>query len=218
MKIILETTHLLAINKPAGWTVEHAPHHSSVEDWAVEHVAKQVKKPFIGIIHRLDRPVSGVLLLARKKIALKQLNEQFRERQVRKTYLAVVDGEPPAKSDKIQHWLIKDQQNRKALVAPKLSPQTMEATLHYRLLEQKNGRSLLEIHPHTGKFHQIRAQLAAIGCPILGDEKYGGPALPKPDVIALHAYRLAFNYPFLNESHHLTAEVPADDWWQGFSL
>ena len=218
MKIILETTHLLAVNKPAGWTVEHAAHHSSIEDWAREHVAKQVKNPFIGIVHRLDRPVSGVLLMAKKKIAMKQLNEQFRERKVRKTYLAVVGGEPPAKSDKIQHWLIKDQQHKKTLVAPKPSTKTMEVTLHYRVLEQQNGRSLLEIHPYTGKFHQIRAQLAAIGCPILGDEKYGGPALPRQDVIALHAYRLAFNYPFLDESHLLTAEVPSYYILQRFGL
>lgn len=184
----------------------------------MKHVAQQVKRPFIGIVHRLDRPVSGILLLARKKIALKQLNEQFRERKVKKTYLAVVHGEPPANSDKIQHWLIKDRQDKKALIVEKASSQAMEATLHYRVLEQKNGRSLLEIHPYTGKFHQIRAQLSAIGCPILGDEKYGGPALPKPDVIALHAHRLAFNYPFLDESHHLTAEVPTEDWWQEFGL
>lgn len=218
MNIILENDHLLAINKPAGWTVEHAAHHSSIEDWAREHVANQSRKPFIGIIHRLDRPVSGVLLLAKKKIALKQLNEQFRERKVRKTYLAIVSGQPPATSDKIQHWLIKDRQNKKALIVREATPEATETVLHYRVLKQSNHHFLLEIHPYTGKFHQIRAQLAAIGCPILGDEKYGGPALPRQDVIALHAYRLAFTYPFLDESHQLTADIPGEDWWQKFRL
>lgn len=208
MKILYESSHLLALHKPAGWTVERSPHHLSVESWALEYVREQVKKPFIGIIHRLDRPVSGVLLLAKKKIALKQLNEQFRLRKVRKTYLALVEQVPPVKGEVIRHWLIKDQKEKKAFVYTKAKKGTAEVRLHYRLLEQRPNGFLLEIHPYTGKYHQIRAQLAAIGCPILGDERYGSRQSFAPNAIALHAYRLAFHYPFLEEDHTITAENP----------
>lgn len=213
MHILYESTHLLAVSKPAGWTVERSPHHFSVEEWAWARVSKEVRKPFIGIIHRLDRPVSGVLLIAKRKIALKQLNEQFRERKVRKTYLAIVENEPPAQSEKIEHWLIKDQQQKKAIISPQETAHATRVALHYRLVEKRPPGCLLEIHPYTGRFHQIRAQLAAIGCPILGDERYGGAQIPAANTIALHAYRLSVFYPFREEHHTFTAPLPEDGIW-----
>ena len=107
--ILFESNHLLAVNKPAGWITERSDYAPSVEAWAWEYLESKLKKPFLGIIHRLDRPVSGVLLLAKKKIALKQLNEQFRERKVRKTYVSIVDNQTTStKSETLEHWLLKD--------------------------------------------------------------------------------------------------------------
>lgn len=205
--ILYESAWLLAVNKPAGLLVEQSPHYPSVESWAENYVAQQTRKPFIGIVHRLDRPVSGVLLLAKRKAALKDLNEQFRQRTIQKTYLALVEKEPPAPSGKLLHWLKKDVKNKKAIIYNHLVNQSDECLLGYNFQYKIGNYYLLKIELHTGKFHQIRAQLAAIGCPIVGDEKYGATNAYQKDAIALHANVLRFKDPLSGDP--LTIEAPA---------
>lgn len=200
MDILYESPWLLAINKPAGLLVEKSPYYPSVEAWAEAYIAAQTSKPFIGIIHRLDRPVSGVLLLAKKKAALKDLNAQFSQHQTEKVYLALVEKAPPAASGTLTHWLQKDIKNKKALVFSQPAKNAVECRLDYHILQKEGIYNLLRIQLHTGKFHQIRAQLAAIGCPIVGDEKYGATLPYQPDTIALHAWKLTFRDPLTQAS------------------
>lgn len=189
--ILYDTPSLFAIDKPCGVVVERDPHgYPSVEEWA------QGLLPWVGIVHRLDRAVSGVLLLAKKKSALRELNRQFEERTVEKIYLALVERAPEAPRAVLEHWLGKDQKNKRALVSRAGAKGAFECRLEYELRETfPDGSALLEVRPHTGKFHQIRAQLSAIGCPIVGDEKYGAGRVFAPNCIALHAWRLGFDDP-----------------------
>jgi 23S rRNA pseudouridine1911/1915/1917 synthase len=206
LQILLETNHFLALNKPSGIIVEKNPYEPSVEDWAWEYLQKTTKKPYLGIIHRLDRVTSGVLLLAKKKSFLKALNEQFRLRKVQKTYQAVVENKPELSAANLVHFLAKDQQNKRAIILENAEKGAQEVKLHYRILKEINGQFLLEIHPKTGKFHQIRAQLAAIGCPILNDEKYGAELIADKRTIALHAAQLTFIHPISNEKIYIKAD------------
>jgi 23S rRNA pseudouridine1911/1915/1917 synthase len=205
--IIIETPHWLTVNKPAGMIVERNPWEASVESVVLEylHTQSNAKNPFLGIVHRLDRVTSGVLLMAKKRSALKELNRQFAERQVKKTYLAMVEKAPPAATGELIHWLVKDQLNKRALIFETPGENAVECRLVYRLLESVEKGRLLEIEPQTGKFHQIRAQLAAIGCPIVGDEKYGAAKPYRPKAIALHAWKLQFLDPVSRERVEVVA-------------
>ncbi len=193
--VLYESKWVLAIDKPAGLLVEHSPHYPSVEDWAQSYIGIEKKKPYIGIVHRLDRLVSGVLVLAKRKAALKDLNAQFREKRVEKTYLATVEKMPPQPEATITHWLQKDQRARRALAYDHARKNAVECKLYYKLLGRNERGFVLEIHPHSGKFHQIRSQLAALGCPILGDAKYGATLPFLPEAIALHAWKLRISDP-----------------------
>lgn len=194
--ILLETPQLLVLNKPAGLAVERLPHgYPSVEDWALSYLGRLVRKPFVGIAHRLDRPVSGVLLLVKKRAALKDLNRQFAERQVEKVYRAIVEGCPANKSGTLEHWLIKDPEQKRAIVAKRGAAGAAHCELKYKVLEAMAGSALLEIRPLQGKFHQIRAQLSAAGTPIVGDEQYGATLPYRPGAIALQAWSLRFREP-----------------------
>lgn len=206
--VLYESAWLLAVHKPAGLLVEKSLHYPSVEAWAETYVAQQTRKPFIGIIHRLDRSVSGVLLLAKKKAALKDLNAQFANREVQKIYLALVEQKPAAATGTLTHWLRKDSQLKKAFVFDKSVADSVECWLDYKILEETKTGYLLEIQLHTGKFHQIRAQLTAIGCPIVGDEKYGATSLYHPNSIALHAWKLTFREPLTQEEMTIEAPFP----------
>ncbi len=208
LPILYESNWLLAVDKPAGIVVEKSPHHASVEAWAETYIAQQTKKPFVGIIHRLDRPVSGVLLLAKKKAALKNLNEQFRLRSIQKIYQALVEKEPPVLTGELVHWLKKDVKNKKAIVYESPVNQADKCHLKYQFKEKVGAYFLLEIELHTGKFHQIRAQLAAIGCPIVGDKKYNATAPYQQDAIALHASRLSFQEPLTQQLVTVVAPSP----------
>lgn len=211
ISIIRETPSWLAVNKPAGIQVERNPFGPSVESLAYGHLKLKKRNPYVGIVHRLDRVTTGLVLVAKKKSILRQLNEQFRLREVQKTYLAMVEGVPAEGEATLTHWLVKDLNEKRARVAPKNSDKAFECILSYRLLrKEEDGRTLLEIRPLTGKYHQIRAQLAAIGCPVVGDMHYGAKEEYHPNHIQLHAWKLEFFDPKREE--RLELEAPPPEW------
>lgn len=213
--ILLETKSLLAINKPSGLIVEQSRfEYPTIEDLAMEYLTKQRKQPYVGIIHRLDRVTSGVLLLAKKKSVLKNLNEQFRNKQVQKQYLAIVEDLPTPQDGILQHWLEKDQKNKRAIIHAAEHPKAVYCELTYRVVAEKQLGYLLQLTPKTGRFHQIRAQLAFIGCPIVGDIKYGSRFNEIDRCIALHAQAIQFQLPNQEKKIEIQAAPPSNDYWQ----
>jgi 23S rRNA pseudouridine1911/1915/1917 synthase len=207
-RVLWETSGLLAIDKPAGLNVERWPGFPSVEDWAADYLGAGRRAVFVGIIHRLDRPVSGVLLLAKKKSALLALNEQFRQREVAKSYQALVERPLPEASGELMHWLRKDQVAKRAYAYDAPAPQAQEARIRYRQLEVTPWGVALEIRPDAGKYHQIRVQLAAAGSPIVGDMLYGAQSAFAPDAIALHAASITFFDPAGGQEVTVAAPPP----------
>ena len=164
-------------------------------------------------VHRLDKPVSGALLIAKKRLVLKMLNEQFATREVGKTYLAIVSMPPPQPAAELRHWLLKDDEAKRANISDARTQLSVEVKLSYKTLKEVNGKTLLEIELHTGKYHQIRAQLAHIGSPIVGDDKYGSKDIYTPGALALHAATLTFKHPMDGNMMSVTAPTPDDAWW-----
>ncbi len=216
LTIFLETNQYLVLHKPHGLNVERLHDFTSVEGQVHDYLAgRGVRQPYVGIVHRLDRPVSGALLVAKRKQALKQLQEQFRERRVEKIYLALVEHAPAEPTGELRHYLRKDQLGKRAQVFTRPVPEAAECRLRYRSLgETADGLTLLEVELIGGRFHQIRAQLAAAGAPIWGDAKYGARRIYLPDGIGLHAYRLGFDDPLTGERRTVVAPLPADTGWQ----
>jgi len=215
LAIIKETKHWLAINKQAGLIVERNPYETpTIETLVEDYLSQQYRNPYIGIVHRLDRVTSGVLIMAKKKSALRKLNEQFRERRVQKTSFTIVENEPPQKTATFKNWLEKDQKNKRAIIHGKQVKNSSEVELTYKTVEKLPSGYLLEVIPKTGKFHQIRAQLAAVGCPILGDKKYGGKLEYFDKAIALHARQLVFNDTSSEEQIKLIADFPDNNFWK----
>ncbi|MCO6475679.1 MAG: RNA pseudouridine synthase [Phaeodactylibacter sp.] len=209
ISIIKETPGWLAINKPAGIQVERNPFGPSVESLAYGHLQLKKRNPYVGIVHRLDRVTTGLVLVAKKKSILRQLNEQFRLKEVQKTYLARVEKAPAEAEATLTHWLEKNLNEKRAEISSKNSDKAFECILSYRLLhKEENGCALLEIRPVTGKYHQIRAQLAAIGCPVVGDTHYGAKKEYQPHHIQLHAWKLEFFDPEKEERLEVAAPLP----------
>ncbi len=197
LEILLENENYLVINKPAGINVERLLHAPASVEAMVENylLRKGVKKPFAGIVHRLDRPVTGALLVARKKSILKSLNEQFRLKKITKEYHARVCPGPEADKGILRHWLVKDQKGKRSWAYNEPVPGAQEASLSFEKVDSSGGDMLLKVIPAGGRFHQIRVQLARAGWPIVGDAKYGSEKPFLADAIALHASLLAFEDP-----------------------
>ncbi|MEZ5058055.1 MAG: RNA pseudouridine synthase [Saprospiraceae bacterium] len=209
IKLVGETDDFWVWHKPAGLLVEKSSIFPSLESFVYRHDSQSRKKPFVGVVHRLDRPVSGCVVMAKKKSILKILNELFRERQVEKTYLALVSPCPPDQKGLVENWLSKDQKEKKALVHKKEVQGSFKAILEYENLGKRDKGCLLEVHPKTGKYHQIRIQLATLGCPIVGDDKYGGLPPMKEETISLHAWKLKFRDPILKgKMHEFSTHLP----------
>jgi len=227
LEILYEDNHCLAITKPPGCLSTHYDGEEETLDRAVKEYLKQkYRKPgnvFLGVVHRLDRPVSGVLLFARTSKAAARLALQFREGSIEKVYWAVVEGDwpPPglasgkargALAGSLEDWLRKDKQIGRVEVVPARTEGARQALLHYQRRAEHAGLTLLELRPQTGRTHQLRVQLASRGRPIFGDSKYGA-VHTFGRAIGLHARSLTFLHPIRNEPITLTAEVPQP--WRG---
>jgi 23S rRNA pseudouridine1911/1915/1917 synthase len=217
LSVLTENANWLAINKPAGLIVERNPFESpTVEELVFDHLASKTKKPYVGIVHRLDRVTSGVMIFAKKKSILRKLNEQFAQQKNQKTYLAITESVPSEKTGTLRHWLYKNQKEKRADIFHRPGENRKEVVLTYKLLKEWKGMALLEITPLTGKFHQIRAQLAAINCPVLGDVKYGAQQPYETLSVGLHAWKLQIQDPVSNEDLILEVPYPDQKIWNAF--
>lgn len=222
MTILYEDNHLVIVNKQAGEIVQgdktgDTPLSDIVKDWLKEKYNKP-GNVYLGVVHRLDRPVSGVVLFAKTSKALPRLNKMFAEHnKVNKTYWAIVQNRPQEPQGTLTHWLTRQEKNNTARAYDREVPGSKKAVLDYELIASGDKYHLLEIHLHTGRHHQIRCQLAKIGCPIKGDLKYGAPRSNPDGSISLHARTLTLEHPVNHESISVTAPVPDDKLWLALS-
>jgi len=220
-RIIFEDNHLIAINKANGELVQPANgEQDSIEESVKSYLKDAYNKPgnvFLGVIHRLDRPVSGCVLLAKTGKALARMNEQFKQREPQKIYHAIVRGVPENTEAHLEHFLRRDGKKNMTRVVAAESNDAKRAVLQYKTIGTSTSFSLLEILLETGRHHQIRAQLAAVGLPILGDLKYGDRRSLPDGGIALHAFRLAFQHPVTNLPVTLQANYPNQPHWNLFN-
>lgn len=220
LEVIYEDNHLLVVNKPAGMLVQgDKTGDIPLVEYGKAYIKEKYQKPgdvFLGVTHRLDRPVSGAVVLARTSKALGRMNELFRQNDVNKTYWAVVRQRPYDPEGSLTHWLVKDTTRNVVKAYNKPIKGGKEALLSYKLLAENNGFYLLEVHPLSGRPHQLRVQLASMGCPIRGDVKYGFDRPNEEGDINLHARCLEFVHPVKKQPLTLFAPLPHDDFWQLF--
>jgi 23S rRNA pseudouridine1911/1915/1917 synthase len=218
--IVFEDNHLLVVNKAAGVLVQgDETGDVPLVDLCKEYVKQKYGKPgavFLGLVHRIDRPVSGIVVLARTSKALERMTAQFRERETSKTYWAIVRKKPAQESGQLIHWLLKDEKKNKTTAFKKETVGALRSELSYKAIESNGGEYLLEVKPVTGRPHQIRVQLASMGCPIKGDVKYGDDEPNEDGSICLHARRLEFIHPVKKEPMILEAELPQTIYWKPF--
>ncbi len=221
MEVIYEDNHIIAVNKTSSEIVQgDKTGDSPLSDAVKAYIKEKYNKPgevFLGVTHRLDRPTSGVILFARTSKALTRLNEMFKEKNsIKKIYWAVVDKKPATESATLHHWIVRNEQQNKSFAYEKEVPNSKEASLSYKVIGNSDNYFLLEIELHTGRHHQIRAQLGAIGCKIKGDLKYGAPRSNPGGGIHLHARKIEFIHPVSKEKITITASVPDDQLWKFF--
>lgn len=211
LQVLFEDNHLLVVHKPAGIaTMGTAAGTTSMITLAKDYLRKKYNKPgnvYLGVVSRLDSLVSGVLIFARTSKAAARLSEQFRDHKTKKMYWAIVEGAPQPAAAELLHWMTKDEPRQRMVVCPKRSADSQEARLRYQTLREFSEETLLEVNLQTGRKHQIRVQLAAVGHAILGDKKYGSRLL-FPSGIALHARELTIEHPTLKEPLTFIAEPP----------
>jgi 23S rRNA pseudouridine1911/1915/1917 synthase len=216
LEVLYEDNHLIAINKKSGDIVQgDKTGDAPLSDFVKSYIKKKYNKPgevFLGTIHRLDRPTSGVVLYARTSKALSRMNEQFRNKEVQKTYWAVVDNAPPNTSGTLDNFLQKNKKQNKSFVTK--GEGGKHALLDFKLLKKLDNFYHLEIKPQTGRHHQIRVQLANIGCIVKGDLKYGAKRSNKDSSIHLLAQKLEFVHPVTKASISITAPAPKDSIWK----
>lgn len=222
MTVLYEDNHLIFVNKQAGEIVQgdktgDAPLSEIVKEWIKEKYSKP-GNVYLGVVHRLDRPVSGVVLFAKTSKALPRLNNMFANHdKVKKTYWAIVQNKPEVPKGRLTHWLTRNEKNNTARAYDHEVVGSKKAILDYELIASSDRYHLLQIHLHTGRHHQIRCQLAKMGCPIKGDLKYGAPRSNPDGSISLHARHLTIEHPVNHEQISITAPVPNDSLWQEIS-
>ena len=221
MQVIYEDNHIIAVNKSSSEIVQgDITGDKPLSELVKEYIKVKYNKPgavYLGVTHRLDRPTSGVLLFARTSKALTRLNEMFQSKdKIKKIYWAVVDKAPEKTEATIKHWLVRNSKQNKSYAYSSPREGAKEASLSYKLIGKSDRYYLLEIELHTGRHHQIRAQLAAIGCKIKGDMKYGFPRSNNDGGIHLHARKIEFIHPVSKETITIVAKVPNDPVWKYF--
>ena len=217
LDVLYEDNHLLVVNKPIGVLVQgDKTGDTPLVDIAKAYIKEKYNKPgavFLGVVHRLDRPTSGVIVFARTSKALQRLNLQFKDRVTKKIYWAITKETPIPESNTLVHWTVRNQKQNKSYAHKKETPQSKKAILKYSIKKKLNNYSLLEIELKTGRHHQIRSQLSAIGCPIKGDLKYGSARSNPNGSIHLHARSLEILHPVTKQSIHCIASPPKDALW-----
>ncbi|WP_295334780.1 RluA family pseudouridine synthase [Flavobacterium sp.] len=217
LQVLHEDNHLIVVNKRVGDIVQgDKTGDKPLSDVVKEYIKKKYNKPgevFLGVVHRLDRPTTGLVVFARTSKALTRLNEMFSNRTTQKTYWAVVKNKPPKAEDTLVHFLKRNPQNNTSKAHLKEVTDSKKASLDYKIIKTLDNYFVLEINLHTGRHHQIRAQLAAIGCPIKGDLKYGFDRSNPDGGIHLHARKLVIIHPVTKETLVLTAPTPNDAIW-----
>lgn len=219
--ILYEDNHIILVNKRSSDLVQgDGTGDEPLDDIVRSYIKEKYNKPgdvFLGVVHRLDRPVSGCVVYARTSKALSRLSELFRTREVRKTYWAIVSERPPAEEGTLSNYLKKNEPQNKSYVYEKEVKGSKLAELSYRVLSRSEKYYLIEVDLLTGRHHQIRAQLAAAGCPIKGDLKYGSKRSNEGGGISLHSRRISFVHPVKNEEINVEAPLPDDRIWKLFS-
>ncbi|WP_116039960.1 RluA family pseudouridine synthase [Seonamhaeicola aphaedonensis] len=217
LNILYEDNHIIIVNKRAGDIVQgDKTGDKPLSDVVKEYLKAKYNKPgnvFLGTVHRLDRPTTGIIVFARTSKALPRLNKLFSEKKAQKTYWALVNNKPPKKEDTLIHWLKKNPRNNKSYAHIKEVSDSKKAVLHYKVLKELDNYLLLEINLETGRHHQIRSQLSSIGCIIKGDLKYGANRSNKDASIHLHARQIQFTHPVSKEDINIMAPLPNDPIW-----
>jgi len=217
LQVLFEDNHLIVVNKRPGDIVQgDKTGDTPLSEVVKEYIKKKYNKPgavYLGVVHRLDRPTSGIVVFARTSKALSRLNKLFAEKEVQKSYWAVVKNNPPKQEDSLVHWLKRNPKQNKSYANKKEVPESKKAILNYEVIKKLDNFILLEIDLKTGRHHQIRAQLSAIGCHIKGDLKYGADRSNKNGSIHLHAREITFVHPVKKEKINFTATPPDDPVW-----
>ena len=221
MDVLYEDNHIIVVNKAPGEIVQgdktgDTPLSETVAAWLKEKYAKP-GNVFVGVAHRLDRPVGGVVVFAKTSKALARLNEMFRRGDVHKRYWAITRGTPPEPAAELTHYITTTERNNKSDASPTPRPGAKEARLRYSTLAEGDRYRLLEVELLTGRKHQIRVQLSAIGCPIRGDLKYGDRRSNPDGSISLLAREIRFTHPVSGKEIHVTAPVPRDPLWEALA-
>lgn len=221
LQILHEDNHLIVVNKRVGDIVQgDQTGDKPLSEIVKEYIKEKYNKPgevFLGVVHRLDRPTSGIVVFARTSKALTRLNEMFSQRATQKTYWAVVKNAPPKEQDSLIHYLTRNPKNNTSKAHLKEVPNSKKAHLDYKIIQKLDAYFVLEIELHTGRHHQIRAQLAAMGCPIKGDLKYGFDRSNPDGGIHLHARKLVLTHPVTRDELQIIAPAPNNTVWNAVS-
>ena len=222
MTVVYEDNHIIVVNKTSSEIVQgDKSGDTPLSETVKQYLKEKYNKPgnvFIGVPHRLDRPVSGLVVLAKTGKALARLNEMFRNGEVKKTYWAIVKECPKETEGELVHYLVRNEKQNKSYAYDKEVKNSKKAILHYKLIGHSQNYYLLEVDLKTGRHHQIRCQLAKMGCPIKGDLKYGSPRSNPDGSICLHARSVEFVHPVSKKQIALTAPVPEGNLWNGFEM
>ena len=222
MTVVYEDNHIVVVNKTSSEIVQgDKTGDTPLSEMVKQYLKEKYNKPgnvFIGVTHRLDRPVSGLVVFAKTSKALPRLNEMFRNGEVKKTYWAIVKECPKETEGELVHYLVRNEKQNKSYAYDKEVKNSKKAVLHYKLIGHSQNYYLLEVDLKTGRHHQIRCQLAKMGCPIKGDLKYGSPRSNPDGSICLHARTVQFVHSVSKEMIRLTAPVPEGNLWNGFEI
>ena len=222
MQVVYEDNHIIIVNKESGEIVQgdktgDIPLSETVKAYIKEKYAKP-GAVFLGVVHRLDRPVSGLVVFARTSKALSRLNNMFRNGEVHKTYWAIVQQRPEHEEGTLENWLVRNEKQNKSYAYQREVPNSKKAILKYRMIGQSERYYLLEVNLLTGRHHQIRCQLAAMGCPIKGDLKYGAKRSNPDGSISLLAHRVEFIHPVSKQHIVVESPLPEDNLWQNIKF